>query len=204
MSVFGPLVHAGVVEAAVKDTLETWFDTYLREIERQYNRDAGSLPAPRSYRLVSETDDPVRWPEDQLPAVVILCPGFGEEPDRQGTGKYRVRYAVSVAVMVSAKDQGSTRQLARLYGTAAAAILLQNSSLDDFSAGVYWVDESFDDIDFETQRSLACAIEGFTVDVESVIDASQGPTTPVDPGEEVEWTTAEEVLVDVDTVEEFS
>jgi len=206
MTLFGPLVHSGKVEKAVQDTLETWMPTYLREVERQHDKDQGVLPAPRSYRLVSETNDPVRWPEDQLPSVVIMCPGFAEEPVHHGSGLYRVRYGVSVAAMVSARDQGATRQLARLYGIAVAAILLQKSSLDDFAAGVKWIDEAFDDIPSETQRSLAVAVESFTVDVEGVVDSSQGPLTPDASEQETspEWEQADEVIVDIETVEEFS
>lgn len=204
MTQFGPLVHSGKVEQAVKTTLETWMPTYLREIERQHERDQGSLPSPRSYRLVSESTDPVRWPEDQLPSLVILCPGFAEPPLHQGSGKYRVTYGVSVAALVSAKDQGSTRLLARLYGIAVAAILVQQPSLDDFACGTTWVDERFDDIPSDTQRSIACALEAFTIDADAIVNTSQGPVS-VDAAEDEtspEWTEIEEVIVETDTLED--
>lgn len=204
MTLFGPLVHSGKVEQAVQSTLQAWIPTYLREIERQHDKDQGSLPSPRSYRLVSESADPVRWPEDQLPSIIILCPGFAQEPDHQGSGAYRARYAVSVAAMVSARDQGATRQLARLYGIAIAAVLLQKPSLNDFASGVQWVDESYDDIPNDQQRSLACAIEGFTVDVDRVLDTTQGPLT-ADASEEEEspeWTEIEEVIIETESLEE--
>lgn len=197
MSLFGPLVHGGVVENAVKDTLTNWLPTYLREVERQHDREICSLPSPRSYQLVSEADDPARWPEDQIPAIVIMCPGFAQEPLHEGSGSYRARYAVSVAALVSANTQGATRQLARLYGIGIAAALLQHPSLDGFGAGLSWVDESYDDIPSETSRSLACVIEGFTVDVDSVIDTSGGPSAPAEDCDPTspEWSVVEETEV---------
>jgi hypothetical protein len=199
MTLFGPLVHGGVVENAVKDALVDWLPTYLREVERQHDRAQGSLPSPRSYQLVSEADDPTRWPEDQIPAIVIMCPGFAEEPYHEGTGFYRARYGVSVAAMVSANTQGATRQLARLYGTALAAALLQHPSLDGFASGLRWVDESYDDIPSETSRSLACVIEGFTVDVDRVISTNAGPVAPDASESETspEWPVVEETEVNL-------
>lgn len=204
MTLFGPLVHSGKVEQAVQDTLQTWMPTYLREVERQHDRAQGSLPSPRSYRLVSESTDPVRWPEDQLPSLVILCPGFAEPPRHQGSGRYRVTYGVSVAALVSAKDQGATRLLARLYGIAVAAILLQKPSLSNFACGTTWVDERFDDIPSDTQRSIACALEAFTIEADNIIDTSQGPLTEDDTEQEEspEWADIEEVIVDTDTLED--
>lgn len=203
MSVFGDFIHAGEVETAVKDTLQTWFESYLREMERQTGRECGSLPLPRSYQVVSETSDPARWPEDQLPSIIILAPGFVEEPVREGDGSYRVRYQVSVAAMVSARDQGTTRQLSRLYGTVIAAIVLQKPSLGDFAAGVKWTSETFDDIPLDTSRSLACAIEGFVVDVDGVLTTNGGPEGPVvEPCAEISWGTVQQVITETETLED--
>lgn len=203
MSVFGEFIHAGEVEAAVKDTLQLWFPAYLREMERQTGRECGVLPLPRSYQLVSESNDPARWPEDQLPSIIILAPGFVEEPQREGDGSYRVRYQVSVAAMVSANTQGATRQLARLYGTVVAAIINQKPSLGDFAAGVKWTSETFDDIPTDSSRSLACAIEGFQVDVDGVLTTRGGPTGPVvEPCAEISWGTVQQVITETETLED--
>lgn len=222
MSVFGDFIHAGEVEQAVKETLQRWFETYLCEMERQTGRTCGQLPLPRSYQIVSESDDPARWPEDQLPSIIILAPGFAEPPTHDGYGAYRVRYQVSVAAMVSANTQGATRQLSRLYGTTVAAILTQNASLGDFASGITWTGESFDDIPLDTSRSVACAIENFQVDVDGVLTigisadgtggggigggGGAGPTGPVEPGtgdcSPVSWGTVQQVNVDVETFEE--
>lgn len=200
MTLFSPIIHGGVVESAVSSTLQLWFPTYLREIERQHDREQLALPAPRSYQLVSETDDPARWPEDQLPAIIVLCPGFAEAPRHSGTGVYDARYTVSVAALVSANTQSATRQLARLYGAAVAAIIVQNSSLGSFASGVSWIDESYDNIPSESARSLACVIESFTVDVSAVLTSSAGPGV-VDPDENdvsPEWPDVISAHVTVD------
>lgn len=204
MSVFGEFIHAGEVEQAVKDTLQTWFETYLGEMERQTGREPGSLPLPRSYQIVSESADPARWPEDQLPSIIILAPGFAEAPEHDGTGAFKVRYQVSVAAMVSARDQGATRQLSRLYGTVISAILVQQPSLGDFSCGLQWVSETFDDIPVETSRSLACAIEGFHVDVDHVLSTAAGPTGPANfpRGEESNWGLVQETIVETRALED--
>ena len=203
MTLFGALTHGGQVEVAVRDTLQLWIGTYLREIERQHDREQLALPAPRSYQVVSESDDPARWPEDQLPAIVILSPGFAEEPRHGGDGSYDARYAVSVAAMVSANTQGATRQLARLYGIAIAAVLVQHSSLGSFATGVKWIDESYDDIPNDSSRSLTCVIEAFAVDVPAVLSSNAGPSAPYSSATETspEWPEIESTTVGLTDLE---
>lgn len=204
MSVFGGLVHGGIVEQAVGDTLKLWFPTYLREVERQHDRDQLALPAPRSYQLVSESDDPTRWLEDQLPSIIVMCPGFAEQPRHAGSGAYDARYSVSVAAIVSANTQGATRQLARLYGAAIAAILVQKPSLGGVANGLQWADESYDDIPADSARSLACVIEGFIVDMPAVLDSQAGPLVPDEEANEEgpEWPQVQTTDVELQPFQE--
>src|SRR5690606_7735445 len=78
-SIFGPIVTGADVERAALDTLKTWAPEYLAWVERATGREPGSLARPRSWVNSTSID---RWPEEQLPSVLLLSTGLAEEPAR--------------------------------------------------------------------------------------------------------------------------
>ena len=178
MTLFGPIVHAGMVEDAAAATLRLWLPTYLREIERQHGRAQLALPDPKSWLVYSHEDRPEDWPESGLPAVLLMCPGLKGEPAREGAGTYRARWDLQAGVVVSASRPAQTRQLAQLYGAAIRAAILQHPSLGGFAQAVTWADEANGDMSPIDSRSLGYTSVAFTVDVLDVVDARGGPILP--------------------------
>lgn len=175
-ALFGAILDGTEVEEAVLETVRLWEATYLREIEEQKGLDPNSLPAFRSRFAVSE-DEPDRWPEDQLPSLVVACPGTLGEPKSDGEGAYHATFAVEVGVIVSANEEGATNRLAKRYAAAVRAILVQHSSLGGFARGLDWMGEAYDRVvERPDQRMLRATVLPFSVEVDDVVQAAHGPT----------------------------
>jgi hypothetical protein len=195
MTIFGRIVTGSHVEDAAEATLRLWIPTYIAEIERQTGRDAGTLPTPRSWSLVSEFG---LDPEDQFPAIVIESPGLVESPGRDGRGTYRAAWDLRIGVVVAARDERATRRLSTTYAAAIQAALLQHPSLGGFAADTSWLDTRYTPIADDAGRTLAAGRTYFRVDVDDVVTAKAGPAVPnVDPLDPYDPTTAETVVVDL-------
>jgi hypothetical protein len=177
-SSFGPIVSGGDVEQWVLELLRTWLSTYLSEVERQHDLEAGWLQRPRAYVRTGSLD---KWPEDQLPAVLVISVGTAEPPIKEGTGAYRARFVIRTGALVSASTEEATHALAQHYGAALHTLLVQRPSLDGHAAGTVWMGETYDDLDYDDGRSLSVAIVEFTVEVHDVAIANAGPLTPSAP-----------------------
>lgn len=194
------------VEKAAIDMLRLWMDTYLNEIERQNGIPPRKLTRPRSYSQRNKFDI---WPEDQLPAIVVISPGLAEKPRRLGDGSHTAKWAVAIACIVGAKDEEETRNLAGLYTAAIRALFLQRASLNQFAAGVEWLDERYDDMPDDARRSVQSGTVILAVEVDDVVTANAGPVTPddpptdptVDPGD---WPTVLHTDVQIEIVEEIT
>lgn len=177
-TIFGQIVSGDDVETWVVETLQKWLSTYLSEVERQHDLEAGVLQRPRSIVRTGGLD---KFPEDQLPALLVISVGTSEDPLKEGTGAYRARWDVGAGCVVSARTMQETRVLAMHYGAALRALLVQRPSLDGHAAGTVWKSETYDDLDFDDGRSLAIAAVAFTVEVHDVVLANAGPTAPDAP-----------------------
>lgn len=205
MSIFGPIIDANQVEEAVRDTLQLWFPTYLRELEDQRGMTMNDLPDPRAYVVSGDND---REPEDQLPAIVVVSPGLAENPMQDGDGLFRAPWSVGVGIFTSARDRESTEKLVRLYCAVARAIMLQKQSLGGFADGTTWLDEDFDEIEFDDTRTIGAGLVEFTVTVAGVVNRRGGPAAPTPPDPVGQpgsnWPLVEEVIVDETITEEVA
>ena len=175
-SIFGRIVTGADVEEAAMHTLKLWSSTYLAELERQHGLTAGDLPRVRSWTTAPSFD---KWPEDQLPAMVLVSIGLGGPPEKRRSSVYTARWLLSIAAVVSASTQQQSHRLAELYVAAHRALLLNRQSLDGFGAdGTDWLEESYDDMPYDDARSLGWGIAHFTVQVDDVQTVHAGPTTP--------------------------
>jgi hypothetical protein len=191
-SVFGTIISAGAVERAVADSLREWISTYIGEIERIEGYDPGSIERPLD---VISTSDFEKWPEDQLPVVLVLNAGLAGQPIRRGDGVHEATWLVALAPVVSDVNAADTRTLALAYAAAIRAAILQHKSLGGFAAGLTWRDENYTDLPFADTRSLMAGRVVFEVTVEGVVRDSGGPPAPLpdpsdDPGD---WPTTSEV-----------
>jgi hypothetical protein len=199
-SIFGPIVTGGDVEQWVLALLRKWFSTYLAEVERNHGLSGRDLPRPRGWALGPSFD---KWPEDQLPGVLVSSQGTLQPPQRDGDGVYRVRWAMEPGIVCSARTQNESHALAMLYGAAIFDLLIQRPSLDGHAAGTVWLGETYDDLGYDDSRSLYAVKERFAVDVENVAWGNAGPTTPdepLDPDDTQpwpDWPTVETYDVDV-------
>lgn len=168
MSTNGPItlptiITGWMVEDAIEATLKPRLEFYAPQLGYQ---------KPRSYPRVTEFD---RWPEDQIPAIIIVCGGLGEAPVMRGDKRWMARWAVAVVAMVSARTETETRRMAQNYGALIRATILQESSLHGFSSGISWMDESLTNLQTIDRRTLLCCEELFLVDVENVVDGRELP-----------------------------
>lgn len=207
MSIFGPIKDADQVEAAVEDTIKYWIDTFLREKEDQDGIPANSFPLPRAYVRAVEPD---KFPEDQLPAVILHCPGLKDRPYAEGDGTYNAPFEVNVFVETMASSPAQTRWLAKKYTAVVRDILIKKASLRGFAeGGTVWDDESYDDLAIEDERTIGYGQVSFTVWVQDVSTRFGGPLEPADPVEQPgsEWPlvlTHEETITEIPVDEEVN
>ena len=193
MTIFGPLFHAGQLEASVITALKTWLHTYLLEVERQTEREENSLARPKSYSVVSEHE---RWPENHLPAIIVAAAGLLETPVKDGEGYYRGRWGVEVAAVCSASSGAATRELAMIYAAAVRGAMLQRRSLGEDLQCTDWLDESYDDVPSEQRRSLVSASNVFAVERSRILSVQEGPLDPESVPDEWPTISAAELAIE--------
>jgi hypothetical protein len=228
MSIVGPLFHPGQLEDRVIHTLKTWLPAYLNEVswretveenlpalaesdpeatEEQLTQElrdriaAGTikprqLATPNSYATVSEYD---RFPEQQLPAIIVAAPGMVERPVRSGDGFLSGTWTIEVSATVSANNGKDTRRLAQMYLSAIQGAILQRRSLGDpFSAASLTMVE-YADIPNERRRSIIAAASAFEVSVHKMLSTNQGPVSPEPPDPiPATWPVVSEVNVSIE------
>lgn len=177
-TVFGQIIDADQVEQALRTTLQTWIVPYLAEAERQLEFTPRTLPAPRSWPLVSEFD--IR-PHEQLPAIIIASPGTANEPEHD-RGIYRATWRLEIAVAIADTTETAARRLASIYIAAIRAIVLQRLARDhELVDTAIWTgpdDHAVGVTDTGGQRAIYGTT--FHIVVRSVVNARKGPAAPPD------------------------
>jgi hypothetical protein len=169
-SIYGRLIAGVDVEQALRARIEARLDTYLDEVERQHGLAPGELERPRAY-----VDDE-RFPEDQLPAIVVKSPGTADLPEADGHGRYRTRFALELETHVAAAT--GAMGLAKLYTLALRALALQQPS--PLFMGTDWVGESYRRGELVGARTYCVGVVELEVQVPDVTDRHAGP--PDEPG----------------------
>ena len=170
-SLYGPIITADDVETAVKTTLRAWCTTYTDEVARQKGVD---LP-PINYYGGTEID---LSNVNSFPALAVVCPGVVGEPLRHGDGTQDAIWAVGVGVIVAETVAYKALTLAKLYGAAVRALLVQQGSLGGFAVQTFWTDEESASEGFELDRWMASCSLQFEVKVAAVVNRFGGPTSP--------------------------
>lgn len=206
MSVFGPLISGYDVEQRVQDTLKFWLDTYLQEREFRTGRDCGSVARPKSWRTIRTFDE--MNPEDQTPFIAIVSDGLAHEPVAEGDGSYIANWVIGVGVVISARSEAEAQILTKdIYLPTIRQLLLHKQSLRDWSDstaeewsdGIDWTDESYDEVASDMERTLYNGQLTFEVRVANVVTRSGGPREPSAPCvEEGDWPIAETGNVEVE------
>jgi hypothetical protein len=195
LSVFGDFAGPEDVEEAVLAALQEWMPTYIKRVEENRGLEPGALPQIRSYSIVSDYD---RYPQEQLPAIVIESAGVvGGSITKEGTGYYSAKYVIEVSVTTAAEDAVAVRKGAQRYGEAVRGSLLQHRSLGSGSIGkrVDWADESLIGENDNRKRRVTC-VNSFRVDLRNIVSVKEGPIAP-DPVSD-EWPEVTSIEVDVE------
>lgn len=199
--VYGPILTEGDVRHAAEETLKLWLPSYLGEVAAQHGMARDTLPLIRSWKAVPVFE---QWPEEQLPAIVVVAPGTNSVPEKMDN-KITVGWSLGVAVIVSAKDEESTADLIGLYSAAIRALLSHKGSLGGFAEGSTFMSERFDEHPIPEQgRTLRTAMVMFSVLVAGMNKVRGGPRVADDPTVEPEpWpivTSVHETVIPLSEV----
>lgn len=198
-SVYGNILVPSQLEKAAIDTLIKWMPSYLSEIERQIGISKDSLSVPTNYTNRNSFDVIVG---EELPKVVVISPGTVGTPVKNGLSAYRVPWRLGVGVAISARDEIIANMMAKCYGAAVRAIMVQPRQagyLEGFPGirGIDWVGESYDDLPIQDQLSLfKTASVLFTIDIDNIVTKRAGPVTP--SSGPVYHGQVEEVIIDLE------
>jgi len=198
-TIFGRIVTGYDVEQWVLALERKWFGTYLAEAERQHGYAACTFPRPRAWVVAASFD---KWPEDQVPAVLVVSTGVVVPPRKTGDGVYRAQWRVEVGACVSARTEAESRELAELYVAALNAVVVQHPSLEGNANGASWLELTYTPLDYDSTRSLYAGSAVFAVEVDDVVTTGAGPAAP-DPAMDecapwAPWPEVATVDVDVD------
>lgn len=195
MSVFGPILHPGLVEEAIRDHLRAWMPTYLKEIGTQHEV---NLAPVGSYTIVSDYD---QWPAAAPPVLVIENAGLADRPVRDGEGKLSGVFSVEVTVALQGPDADSTRRLAMLYGIAVVAAMMQQRRLAEGIVTEAFVDSAFAGANVNQRRTRIAVAQVFLIRQANFLDSREGPVEP-EPAEIPEdWPQIKEVEIDLEPEE---
>lgn len=185
---FGPIISAFEVEHALVACVRIWIRDYLAEMERQRGQAVEGMPP---FRSIVVAGSPEKWPEDQLPALLVSSPGLAETGTRRGLevhgdGGYVARYRVDAVSEVSARGNRQGLRLARVYAAAVRALLVQQplraaSKPPPWLRRVDWVGEDFTLRDWTVDRTRAAGRVAFVVEVADVMTRGLGPRAPTYP-----------------------
>jgi hypothetical protein len=178
--IFGQIFLASQLEQAVIDLHKLWMETYIAELSLQINWGGNKIPTPRSYTTRNHPD---HFLDDQLPQMIVVSPGLGGKPVKDGEGIYRATWTLGIGIIASAKDEPTTKALVRFYAACSRAIMIQHRSIGGIASNLEWTDESYDDIpnEDETARAIAAGICTYLVEVENVVKWRGGPRVPLAP-----------------------
>ena len=183
MSVYGSIISEDVVEEAVQATLKTWMNDVLAEVERQRGLQPPYYTRDIEYGIQPALD---KWPEQQLPLIVIISPGIPERPVKSGRRVYRAKYDVGIAVIVGSTERQFVCRYAQHMGAAIRKIMEMKQSLDggvgERVRGVDWVGSRNNELPVQDERTIWANRQLFEVEVDDVLTKGGGPTQPaVDP-----------------------
>jgi hypothetical protein len=199
-------VHEGMVEQAAITTISTWIRNYLGFAEQWYDYDPEQLP-DLAGPYATDSVDLERWPEQQLPCVIVHCTGLSETPRHQ-TDRYGATWDLRIGVIAAAADEAATRALTRAYAAAVTALLDFHGLTGLPGSTMRWMGATPEPPDRVKQRMIAGTRIDFQVDTPDALVRDDIPTVPLPdpPGggrpDFPDAPTAETVSITVTPLEE--
>jgi hypothetical protein len=180
-ALFGPMPSAADVWTAAQDTVRTWLGTYLRERERLSGRAYGALPNIKGWRVYT-SQTLASDPGDQFPLCVIAAPGVPDPETVSNDGVITGRFELGIMIVVSSgggADATATTRLAAEYGAALRSLLTQKGTLGGVVDSTRITGERYDQVDYESQRTLVAAELVIRVRLSGLAQYGIGPTEPL-------------------------
>lgn len=193
-SQIGAVVTGIQVEDAITASIKKWMPTYLAEVAAQNGKARTDMPMYRSYRGRLAID---RDAGDQMPSCIVVAPGIANTTT--SGGKISASWSVAIGSVVSAQDEESTYDLARLYAAAIRAFAMQQGSFDGFAERTYLQGERYDEYVTTPDQTLCAGIVRLETWVANIVDRSLAPNDPVvDPAQPLpDFPTAQTVEIDI-------
>jgi hypothetical protein len=155
-TILGPLISSWSLERVARDLLmpdRNLIGLYLDDVVRQ----TGASVRSERPRTVAVREKARRFSDEQLPALVIVCPGTIADPERDGEGLYTATWAMTVFAVTQTTDADLGRQLASDLCCAASAVLVQTlPRVDSRVIAARWAGEATDDIDVSPDQRSRC------------------------------------------------
>lgn len=176
-SLYGPIVSGRVLELAIQATLERWIEEYLVELAHQQGRPNDPLAPFASYNVRPRGE---HWPEDKIPAIIIVNAGLEKEPSHDGDGLYEAEWRIGCVIIASGLDEGNARQNAEDYAACVRTLLVQRRGELGVSH-VRWVAETYEEAAAEQGRTLSGAVVEYTMAMPGVLNRYKGPAPDAVP-----------------------
>ena len=168
----GPMITGNDIEQALIAVLKAWLPSYLAEAERQHGWPVGKTPAPRGYVQTGVALE--KWPQDQLPCIVIMAGGINTKPRVEGSpGTLTAIWNVQVGAIFSSAWGDSSRAHSQLYAAAIRTCLIQRP-LESVRAEVDYQGEIYDLLDFDEGRTYSASVVSFAVNPETSVGPAAG------------------------------
>lgn len=211
---YGEFVGAHHLEAAVLSMLWKWLPSYQYEVSREAGMDPKHMLPVRSWRVSTAMD---RFPEDQLPCVILVNNGTREPPRKHntedGSTVFLAYWLVELGVQVSAKGQKvkavpRALTLARMYSLAIRLAMIQQRDDDEVMGMVDPLTErpnAF--LAIEDDRTTCIAATSFSIETDKWAEWGEGPIEPIFPpegenpaGDRPTWPVVESYELDIQKV----
>lgn len=199
--VYGEFVGAHHLEAAILDTLWYWLPSYCYEVSREAGLGAEFLQPIRGWRVASDME---RFPEDQLPCVVLVNNGVTIQPRKHAIEEadvFLAHWEVMLGVQVAAKGSKAKAvpralTLARMYSLALRLVMIQKRDED----GVMGMTDPMSErpnqtLSIDDDRTTCLAVTTFSIVTDKWAEWGNGPMEPEQPPPEPnrpEWPYVEE------------
>lgn len=183
MSIIGPRIDAAFATEEIQGHLENWLPTYLAAMasdlgldRKTYLLDDGTAVGTWVYSTEFDVTDATA-----LPAVLLINAGLAEPPKMEGDGSYRATWTIGIGGLVSAGGDNPTKNtntLAKRWGSVIAQIMLQADLESEYLEAITWLDEGYDDVPAQAQKSLGSFRLVFAVEYRNVLNSNMGPASP--------------------------
>jgi hypothetical protein len=208
------MVGAHHVDDAIVTMLKDWDRTYLQEVARRSGDDPDELAPFRTWRVSYELE---HMPEDQTPTCIIANRGIQEPPRKSGSRRpgqsYQAIWNYRIGAVVSARGKKVNaspiaQRRAKEYVLAIRTVMVQkrdeaaqDPTVDTILGMIDWVDEGYDGLTSDSDRTICLAWAEFYVAAKDVTTWGTGPLhtvpepDPADPDIPV-WPQVDTVVVE--------